>query len=565
MADMNFERLPNELLSEVFGYLHALDLFQAFNGLNERFNQLLIQFPSHHVDFRGSSRVQFNDLCRDHLPRIVPQIRSVYLIGGELTPVLPENFLAHGFTLDQLVQLRSVTLAFIPSSRSLDQMISQCMHLVHLERLRVIPSLRLYRYELFNQIWKLPTLKSCTIGLQCFDESEFLKLTTVSRSIKRLTLNGAALQLDALVNIFRHTPELKHLQVGFVGSHNRPTVDSLLLFLTSMHLSYNSNSAAALVALFRQMPNLRRMKLDINRIYVDGRVLEKIIDTHLPQLECFQLKMEFQALYSVTREQVADLILGEFQSSFYTKRKWFVRLEWSDDETNHLMRLSTISYPFHEYLVHRSLRSKSTLPQHHPPLSSAVRVTNLHYFDDPSTPSQPFISSFRRVRHLTLMIPCCDTLRATIPMLDQLSSLQIDRLDGECAPGQLQLVLDRAPRVGRLIFSNSEHFDEELFELKSHSIRELILQGNLRWNQEQCIKLATSPLGQQCRSLVIDVETLECVAELIDRMVKLRFLKLRQSNRGETEFLHFLENKFPQISWTATEGCDAPSVRGWIR
>jgi hypothetical protein len=52
LIKMNFERLPNELLSNVFGHLYAIDLFQSLYDLNERFNQLLIHFPSHHVDFR---------------------------------------------------------------------------------------------------------------------------------------------------------------------------------------------------------------------------------------------------------------------------------------------------------------------------------------------------------------------------------------------------------------------------------------------------------------------------------------------------------------------------------
>ena len=567
MTNMKVEDLPNELLGDVFGYLNAIDLFQAFYDLNERFNQLLIQLPSHHLDFHDASRVQFNDFCRHHLPRIAPQIHSVYLIGGNSTPMLPENFLAHGFTVDQFVHLRSVTLAFIPSSRSLDQMISQCMHLVHLERLCVIPSLRLYKYEVFNQIWKLPTLKSCTIGLKCFDESEFLKLSTVSRSIKRLTLNGAALQLDALVNIFRHTPELKHLQVGLVGGHNRPTVHNLLLCLTSMHLSYDSNSTEALIALFQQMPNLCRIKLDINRIYINGRAFEEIIDTYLPQLERFQFRSEFQALYLFGQEATANQILATFQSSFWTERKqWFVRIFWSDHKERNEMRLSTISYPFDGYVVDKYLRSKSTLPDHHPSLSSALRVTKLHYFDDPSTPSCPFISSFRDVRHLTMIIPCSDALLASIPMLDQLSSIKIDRFRGEDAYVHLQIVLDRATHLSQLAFpKKNRKLNMELFELKSHSIRKLIFPGNLPWDQEQCIKLATSPLGQQCRSLMIEVETLECVAELIDRMAQLRFLNLRQLHRGETEFLHLLRNKFPQISWTACEDRDALGVRGWIR
>ena len=97
---MSFEHLPNELLCGVFGYLHALDLLRAFYGLNERVNQLLIQFPSHHVDFCGASRVHFTQFRQQHLARILPRVYSLNTPDGDSTPGLAEDFLAHGFTLN---------------------------------------------------------------------------------------------------------------------------------------------------------------------------------------------------------------------------------------------------------------------------------------------------------------------------------------------------------------------------------------------------------------------------------------------------------------------------------
>jgi hypothetical protein len=74
---MNFERLPNELLSGIFGYLYVIDLFQSFYGLNEHFNQLLIDFPAHRVDFRNASTLHFIEICRHPRSRTVPQVHSL--------------------------------------------------------------------------------------------------------------------------------------------------------------------------------------------------------------------------------------------------------------------------------------------------------------------------------------------------------------------------------------------------------------------------------------------------------------------------------------------------------
>lgn len=159
---MDFERLPNELLCDAFGYLHAIDLFQAFYGLNERFNQLLIHFPAHHVDFCGVSRVHFTEFCRRHLPRIVSRVHSLYLSNGGSTPGLADDFVEHDFTMDQVVQLHSLTLQSFGKSKLVDEMICQCMHLSHIMRLRLIALSFYYEDEPLDRIWNLPSLKSYT-------------------------------------------------------------------------------------------------------------------------------------------------------------------------------------------------------------------------------------------------------------------------------------------------------------------------------------------------------------------------------------------------------------------
>lgn len=130
------------------------------------------------------------------------------------------------------------------------------------------------------------------------------------------SVSRTVLASDALVHILQHTSELQHLQVKTVVSDKTTTVDIPRLRLTSLHLIYFSNSGEDLIALFRQMPALRRIQLNIYSLYFSDRELEKFIVAHLLQLERFQLNMEFRALADTKREKVVDQLLTTFQSSF---------------------------------------------------------------------------------------------------------------------------------------------------------------------------------------------------------------------------------------------------------
>ena len=568
---MNFERLPNELLCDVFGYIHAIDVFHAFYGLNERFNQLLIQFPSHHVDFRNVSRVQFADFCHRHLPRILSRVHSVHVSGDDSTAGLPEEFLTYGSTLDQLVHLRSLTLESIQEAITVNQIMFQCTHLNHLRRLRVVLCAYDYDGELLERIWTLPSLKSYTGCRDPFaHRSETLMLTDISSSIERLVLNNFRIPFNSLVFILKHTPHLQHLQAHTIARYGRKTLDIPPLRLTSMRLSYDSTSIEDLIALLRQMPRLRRIILDIGNLFVSGCELEWIIVTHLPQLECFQFKMEFQPPPGCTSKISAEQIIRTFQSSFWTeKHAWFFRCEWSADERFDDMILSTISYPFHSFTVKKHRRSKSTLPERHSSLYSALRVENLSFRPDYLTTPQPYIGSFSHVHFLEMCFPCSDALLALIPHLNQLSLLNVYAIQGEDGHSQLQTILDRAARVHQLRFPEHGDRNLKLAELKSPSVRGLIfskqLDYNVSWNQEHILTLATSSLGQQCRSLVIYMETLESIRSFLNLMPNLCFLKCYQSTLAHDEVLDWLNNAFPEIAWSSRMEHKWIAVLGWIR
>ena len=403
--------------------------------------------------------------------------------------------------------------------------------------------------------------------------SPILILIDVSSSIKRLSLADSTLSFDALVRLLKHTPALQHLKVKTLVPYDREVMDIPPLHLISLHLFYDSESTEDLIALLRQMPKLRRLQLDTEDLYISGSELKRIIVTHLLQVDSFQLNMNFQAPPGADREEIVSQSLATFQSPFWTtEHQWFMRCEWSLDEYRREIRLSTTSYPFDEYVVENYEQSMSILPGHHLPLSTTVHVPSIHHLADPSAPSRPPICSFSHVRHLVTDISCPDSLFTLIPCLDQLSSPTIDRFISEDVHADLQLLLNRATRLRRLVFNSWHHFAMKILQMKSRSIRELMIYGE-DFNLEQCITLATSSLAQQCESLELQLQTFDCVAELLNRLPNLRVLTLQCLGNSGTirtddaecaRVYHWLVNHFPNVSWHKQRSSDTIYVTGWI-
>ena len=577
---MNFERLPNELHFGIFGYFHAIDLFRAFYGLNEHFNQMLLQIPSQHLDFRDASRVQFADFCHRHLPLILSTVHSLHISGASATPGLADIFLAYGFTLDRFTQLRSLTLESIKLAETVPRMISQCAHLSHLVRLRMLDCLDNYRGELIQQMWDLPSLTSFTIRCQDPEDLKIKKFTSVSSSIKRLTMDSFVFSFDKLVHILKHTPQLQHLAARLICTSAAASMKIPRLCLSSLHLSYDSNSTEALIALFKKMPHLRRLKLDLN-LCLSGDELKRIIVSHLPKLECFDLKMNFQVELRSKREATANRLMAMFQTPFWLiEKQWFFRCSWSSEETIDEMTLWTTSYPFDIYRVDKHRRSKSMLPANHPSQSSALRVNRLCFGHNPSTRSLPSICSFINMGYLGIVLPCRDAILALIPMLNRLSSIYLDFTNVEDAHLHLQIILDRVTRLRRLILHNffNSDFEKTLLTIQSKPIGELYIQSMdtdfETFNRQQCVTLATSPLGQSCHSLVIKLKTFKCVPELVKRLPKLRSLQFAYYEPSNTfvprgwklpHLFDWLEDKVPDALWYKRKADGWVTIFGWIR
>jgi len=100
----SFERLPNELLIEIFTYLNGVDTVYAFSQLNTRFQSLLINYVNV-FDFKSISKAKFDYVIKHH---DIHQWQSLRLSDDDQTPGQIRLFCQRYPLLQYISQLRSL-------------------------------------------------------------------------------------------------------------------------------------------------------------------------------------------------------------------------------------------------------------------------------------------------------------------------------------------------------------------------------------------------------------------------------------------------------------------------
>ncbi len=88
---MSLELLANELLFDLFDYLSSVDLFHSFNGLNSRFDSLMIEYFRNNksIDFRLIFKEDLNLIRRRYLPLFINEITSICLSDDDTNQRCP--------------------------------------------------------------------------------------------------------------------------------------------------------------------------------------------------------------------------------------------------------------------------------------------------------------------------------------------------------------------------------------------------------------------------------------------------------------------------------------------
>ena len=531
------EELSNEILLDLFQLFNLSDLFHAFHNLNSRFNQLLsyhLRFYS--LDFRSISKDYFDLICREYLSSITHQITSLCLSDDDRTPNQPELFLPYRFTFDQFEHLKTLSLYSINSWKFLTLIIYQCRSLQYLTHLNIINQRSTDRFQrestcLINNIWSLSKLTHCNLTHFFTSRYLFEEISVFSLSIKYLSIEDIFDHLNSYHNLFDHTPNLQQFKTNMYIKYLEHIPSQFVApLIVNLTLSFNGKEQSLLI-LFKHLPNLSHVTLEISDKYWDGYYFEKLLTDYVPNIIKFRFLMSFtNPICSNTEEQIMEL-LDSFRTPFWLdEHQWFVRCHYGADRcacSQALNIMYTLPYAFQTFRCSAKHTVKSTCPiENDYFLYNRVRTVYKYVPEE-----TPFIQ-FPSLCDYSLDIFSDRKSWTNNLLLNKLTRLSIGALPTDITFKQLMPLINNAPHLFSLIFPFKNSFSIEILQTTNPSIRLLDFQyAQIHYlNHIDCVNLVNSPLGHQCEYLSCDIIDQMDILYLINHLPNLRSLTINHTN-----------------------------------
>ena len=536
-----FETLANEVLDYVFKFLNTDHLIEAFYGLNCRFDNCIHNhIQNNQLNFECLTKKNLGIICEEYLSSIIDQIKSVRIANNTLEH-LSEYSLFHDFTFDRFLNLKSLSLCRISSIDTVDEIILQCYHFSHLNRLDVIDCYTENSLENIvntnNNIWNLPKLRYFTLNESKVHDSWLYRIGFISFSIEYLTIKNIDDYSVILHYLFKIVPRLRQLTINDCcwSKSDRPQVVSTNL--STLVTSFFNTNIYPPLRFIRGMPNLCNLTLELGDIYMNGYQWEKLFINNFPKIKTFQLKMNRSFSCNTNIEEQIEYLVDSFRTSFWIKEHhWFIQCDYYYVNGQGTDVLYTLPNHFDKISTLDNRYSKSTDSS----IENMLFSNRVQFFNENSIKIHSFnnlnvyTNDFPNLDKLELSLPFDDAFNSNTLSLRNLAALHVTMNDA-LGYDHLQILLDQSPKLNSLKFNSFGESIIGLFRLKSSSIHRLDLivlerYPKVFFNYDHCHQLINSSLGSQCEVLLLEIENQIDILPLIGKMVHLQLLTYRCKN-----------------------------------
>lgn len=352
---MKFELLPNEILIDCFEYLHAIDIFNAFDLLNSRFYHFIRNIPLHFngVDTNLRTFGEFYTKIGSNT-QIKHQVKSLKM--STMFELNASRFLLRFNFHIQFSELQSLTL-ISPNERMVRLVTSILEYLTNLRYVRLDSSSNTPT-ELLSELSTLdihtllvPTIEGNLTPFYPFKLPVNSKPMYPFKSLVNLTISSYfGGELHAL---FSGLPKIRYLNIKMINrnarysTNNISPVDANAIYLKRLIIDSFNNKFKLLEILLRLTPNLKLLIIfaNNNKHIVDAPRWQQLITTSLPQLDVFKFKFGFKVNYEDT-----NIIekYREFQTDFWHQQHCW-HIECIFDKSKVLFY--TVPYSLNEFEI----------------------------------------------------------------------------------------------------------------------------------------------------------------------------------------------------------------------
>lgn len=342
-----FERLPNDILYEVFDYLQIIHIYDAFLDLNDRFQNLLIHsnLPMK-VNISTMSKSTFK---RYHVNVIIPnRYRIAYL--RLFNPFTVEMIFYPPRIIEEFIQLEKLVLEQIYAKYIRNILLHagalEKLHSLVISLIEPLEDLR----RLWTPIFLLRKLKYCKVTYDPMNQqiSSFYLSQHNESSIEHLVLN-TSITFNSLDKFLSRFPKLRRLAINNIIENWPLPIDfpfTSLNYLKYISLKLDGIPFDLLESFIRQFfHRVEVFSLTVldSQDYLNAHRWEKLILSSMPELRHF----DFHHHGGVENDsQLYHHLIDQFNSSFWTQRGWyFTHQHPSTTDFSHGLFYSTNPYP----------------------------------------------------------------------------------------------------------------------------------------------------------------------------------------------------------------------------
>ena len=327
-----FEDLSNELIYEIFDYLHFHHAFESFYDLNTRFQ---------HFFLHGNLPMQIN------LPSISKPLfrRYVTQMIQPNTDRIQSLRISNHFSIDMY-------LYFIPMMNSFSRLEALTITDIELEHIQAIidsllslpllssltiKSIGLTRIspEIYRKIFCLPALKYCQMCINIKRNLGFLSFATTSFSpIEHLVIDNDV-SLNQIGTLLSYVPQLRRLSLSRLMSYgmnrisaSKNTLDQLINVSVGVY-GISLNDFEALVRNYFRQVQILHFTTTATWFYsrdmehLNASQWQQLILTDMPNLRVFDFQHKYRARTDPINDQAYQTKINEFSSLFWMQRQWF--------------------------------------------------------------------------------------------------------------------------------------------------------------------------------------------------------------------------------------------------